>query len=82
MKALITDEYDEGASIIDGPEKVITKLKEYLLKFDNYEHPLCWGTEEFVNYLNDVILVDSDEKVKILELWTYKYDKSLPKLKI
>ncbi|MBS4537719.1 hypothetical protein GOQ27_04550 [Clostridium sp. D2Q-11] len=82
MKALITDEYDEGASIIEGPEEIIKRLKEYLLEFDNYEHPGCWGTEEFINYLNDVILMKSDEKVIILELWIYDYDETLPKLKI
>lgn len=47
MKALITDEHEQGASIIDGPEEIIKRLKEYLLEFDKYEHPVCWGTEEF-----------------------------------
>ncbi|QGG47707.1 hypothetical protein [Heliorestis convoluta] len=82
MKAVITDEHEWYASIIDGPEETIKRLKEYLLEFDKYGHPTCWGTEEFVNYLNDIILRDSDEKVIILELWTKDYDKSLPILKI
>jgi len=82
IKALITDEYGEGASIIYGPEKVISRLKEHLIEFDKYDHPICWGIEEFVNYLNDVVLADNEGKVIILEPWTYEYDKALPKLKI
>jgi len=82
LKALITDEHEDFASIIDEPEEIIKKLKEYLLEFDKYGHPVCWGTEEFVNYLNDVILRDSNEKVIIIDLWTDDYDKNLPILKI
>lgn len=82
MKALIMDEYEEGASIIDGPEEIIKELNDYLIQYDKYDHPVCWGVEELVRYLNDVILIDNDEKIIILKLWTYDYDKSLPTLKI
>lgn len=82
MKAMIMDEYEEGASIIDGPEEIIKELKEYLIQFDKYDHSVCWGVEEFISYLNDVILIDNDEKIIILKLWTYDYDKSLLTLKI
>ncbi|MGO1368934.1 MAG: hypothetical protein ACTHVE_08920 [Senegalia sp. (in: firmicutes)] len=82
MKALITDEYNQGAPIIDGPEEIIKRLKEYLLEFDKYKNTKCWGTEEFVNYLNEVVLINNDEKIKIIEIWTYKYDENLPALEI
>lgn len=82
IKALITDEHGDGGSIIDGPEEIIKRLKEHLLEFDKCERPVCWGTEEFVDYLNDVVLMDSGDKVIILELWTYDYDGNLPILRI
>jgi len=82
MKAVITDEHDDFASVVEGPEEIVLHLKTYLLEFDKYDHPMCWGTEEFVDFLNDVILKDREEKVVILELWTDEYDKSLPKLRI
>ena len=82
MKALIMDEHGDFASIIDGSEEIINNLKEYLLEFDKYGHSVCWGTEEFVNYLNEVILKDKNDKVVILDLYTNKYDKNLPTLRI
>jgi len=82
MKALITDEHGEYGSIIEGPEEVITRLHEYLLEFDKHGHPVTWGAEDFVDYLNRVVLRDKSEKVVILELWTKDYDKNIPVLRI
>lgn len=82
MKALIKDEHDNVDAIIDGPEAIIKRLKEYLLEFDKYGRPKCWGTEEFVNYLNEVVLKDRDEKVIILKFWTDDYDQNIPTLRI
>jgi|GEM_PF-1596377 len=82
MKAVIADEHDDFVSVIEGPEDVILSLKTFLTAFDHYEHPMCWGSEEFVDFLNDVVLKDREEKVVILELYTDEHDKSLPKLRI
>lgn len=82
MKALITDEYRTNYSVIDGPNNIIMNLKNYLLEFDRYGHSVSWGTEEFVEYLNKVILKDKSEKVIIIELLTNDCDEDLPVLYI
>jgi len=81
MRALIEDEHGDDA-MIDGPEKIIKNLKEYLLKFDKYKHPKTWGSEEFVNFLNNIILKNNDEKVSIVRVWKSDEAKNLPILKI
>lgn len=81
IRALIEDEYGIDA-MIDGPEKIIKNLKEYLLKFDNHGHPKTWGSKEFINFLNDIILKNNDEKVSIVRVWKGDEAKNLPILKI
>lgn len=82
MKALIIDQHGHVDAMIDGPEEIIKRLKQYLLEFDKYGHPKFWDSEDFVNYLNDVILKDSGEKVSIVRVWRGDEAKNLPILKI
>jgi hypothetical protein len=81
IRALIENENGIDA-MIDGPEKIINNLKEYLLKFDNFKHPKTWGSEEFVDFLNDIILKNNDERVIIVRVWKGAEADNLPILKI
>lgn len=81
IRALIEDEYGIDA-MIEGPEEIIKNLKEYLLKFDKHGHPKTWGSEEFVSFLNDIILKNNNEKVSIVRIWKGDEAKNLPVLKI
>ena len=82
MKAVIVDEHDDFGTLIEGPKDIIESLNTYLVEFDRYGHPMCWGGEEFVDFLNNVILKDRKEKVTIIELYTDGYDRTLRKLRI
>lgn len=82
MNIIISDGSDKFVSVVDCPKEICKDFYKYLEDFvdsDMYRHN--WGTEELIRYINKS-KPSNLEDLKIIDLYTDKYDKNLPKFSI
>lgn len=82
MNIIISDGNDKFVSIVECPKEICDNFYTYLSNFidsDMYKHN--WGTEELIHYINKTKPANL-ENVKIINIYTDKYDESCPRFNI
>ncbi len=82
MNILICDGNDRYATIVECPKEICDNFYAYLNDYINsaqYKH--TWGVEELINYINKT-KPSNLRDLKIIDLYTDKYDKDSPRFNI
>ena len=82
MNILISDGSDRYVTVVECPKEISEKFYVYLDNFINstqYKH--TWGAEELIRYINKT-KPSNIKDLKIIDLYTDKYDKDSPRFNI
>ena len=94
MKKFVIEEGIIGFIIVEAPNFIVDNLDYYDVAFNDWvgsqkrfeavtdfgEIGLCFGYDDMIEYLNDIVLVDSQEKAKVIKNDFYELNDEEKKL--